>query len=216
MAQTKNIIFDLGGVLLNLDYTKTLQAFKDLGYLNFEEMYNQYQADALFENLEIGHISEDEFYKLMMDHRKENISREAIAAAWNKMLLSFRLESLAFLQQLSKHYKLYLLSNTNAIHLQAFNEIFHRETDFPSLDSFFTKAYYSHKINLRKPGKEIFEFVLQDADIKAEETLFIDDSFNNIDTARNLGFKVHLLQPGEKVEELEELKMSNVKRETSN
>jgi len=204
MAQLKNIIFDLGGVLLNIDYKKTEQAFKDLGFHNFEEMYSQFTADELFANLETGKISNDDFYDRLTKEAKIKISRQEITDAWNKMLLTWRKESLSFIAKLDKEYKTYLLSNTNAIHLEAFNEILKNETgESEGIDNLFTKAYYSHKVNLRKPNDDIFNFVAKDAGLKPEETLFIDDSKNNIETAKKLGFKTHLLLPEEKIEDLD-------------
>ncbi len=202
MAKLKNIIFDLGGVLLNIDYNKTLQAFKELGYNDFEEMYNQYSADALFEQLETGNITNDEFYNKILKGREESVNKDQVTLAWNTLLLDFRLSTIDFLKELSKKYNLYLLSNTNAIHLEAFRKIFTEQTGYADLDVFFKKAYYSNLVHLRKPNKNIFKFVLADARIWPEESLFIDDSYNNIDTAREMGFKTHLLLPGEKIEDL--------------
>lgn len=203
MANIKNILFDLGGVLLNIDYYKTKEAFEALGYTNFSEMYSQYTADALFEDLETGKLSNELFYEKLMACNPNNVSEADIRTAWNKMLLSFRKESLAFLPKLAQQYQLYLLSNTNAIHLEAVEQLFAEETDYPSLDSFFTKAYYSHRINLRKPHKEAYEFVLKDAGISPEETLFIDDSYNNLEAAQALGIRTRLLLPEERVEHID-------------
>lgn len=203
MATTKNILFDLGGVLLNINYHKTQEAFKELGFHDFEEMYTQYTADALFEELETGKVSADEFYTKIMKGKAEHITRPQVAFAWNNMLLDFREKSLEFLEKIAERYGLYLLSNTNEIHLSAFEQILKNQTGLESLDKFFTKAYYSHRVNLRKPNNDIFEFVLADAGIKAEETLFIDDSWNNIEAAKKLGFKTHLLLPGETIENLD-------------
>jgi len=202
MAILKNIILDLGGVLLDIDYYKTEKAFIALGFTQFKEMYNQYQSDVVFSQLEKGTISNDDFYDYLIKVAEGSISREQIDNAWNAMLLNFREESLSFLTQLNEKYKVYLLSNTNAIHLHAFSHIFKKQTGKKSLDDLFTKAYYSHYVGLRKPDEDIFEFVLNDAGIQASESLFIDDSFNNINTAKNMGFVTHLLLPGEKIEEL--------------
>lgn len=202
MTALKNIIFDLGGVLLNIDYHKTRNSFIELGFVNFDEMYTQYRADTLFADLETGKISNDDFYQRLERAGGGTINNDQVKKAWNAMLLDFRVPSLHFLEELSKKYRLYLLSNTNAIHLEAFNEIFTRETGKSSLDAYFTKAYYSNLVGLRKPNEDIFEFILKDAGINATETLFIDDSYNNIETAKKLAFRTHLLLPGEKIEEL--------------
>jgi len=202
MPELKNIVFDLGGVLLDIDYGKTKLSFEELGFNQFDQMYTQYSADMLFSDLETGRISNDHFYDYLVKKAGGKINKEQISRAWNAMLGNFRVPSLDFLEELSKKFRLYLLSNTNAIHLEAFNEIFRRETGKASLDAYFTKAYYSNNIGYRKPNEDVFEFILKDAGIKAGETLFIDDSYNNIETAKKLGFKTHLLLAGEKIESL--------------
>ncbi len=198
----KNIIFDLGNVLFSIDYKKTEQAFETLGYNNFADMYSQFSADALFEKMETGQITNKAFYKRMIELHGGPVTEEQIDKAWNGMLLNWRIESLHFLEQLSKKYKIYLLSNTNDIHLQAVIKLLKEQTGRDSIDQLFTVAYYSHKINFRKPNADIFEFVLKDANINATETLFIDDLVNNIETAAKLGFKTHQLLEGEKIEQL--------------
>jgi len=203
MATTKNIIFDLGGVLLDIDYQKTIDAFEKLGLSQFEAMFSQFKADALFEKLETGHISEADFYAAIKERTELPLSNEEIDHAWNALILHFRTESLQVLEHLSADYKLYLLSNTNSIHLKCFKKLFTRETGKPLLDAYFTKAWYSNEIGLRKPGAAIFEFVLQQAGLKAAETLFIDDTWMNIETAANMGFKTHHLLPTERIEFLE-------------
>lgn len=203
MSSIKNIIFDLGGVLLNIDYGKTKAAFEALGFHHFDQMYTQYMSDPIFAELEQGFLAEDSFYDRIMPATKQPVTKTQIKEAWNAMLLDFREESLSLLEKLSQHYKLYLLSNTNAIHLEAFNKLFTAQTGKPSLDVYFTKAWYSHLVGLRKPNLDIYEFVLEDAGLVAGETLFIDDSYNNIDGAKAVGLQTHLLLPGESIEHLD-------------
>lgn len=202
MTVIKNIIFDLGGVLLNIDYGKTKAAFEALGFNHFDEMYTQYMSDPIFAELERGILAEDAFYEHIMPAASKPVTKPQLKEAWNAMLLDFREDSLRFVEKLSQHYKLYLLSNTNAIHLAAFNKLFSAQTGKASLDAYFTKAYYSHLVGLRKPNRDIYEFVLKDAGLIATETLFIDDSYNNIDAAKETGLQAHLLLPGERVEQL--------------
>ncbi len=199
----KNILFDMGNVLFSIDYKKTEDAFVELGYGNFSQMYSQFTADALFEKLETGKISTEDFYTKLIASHPEKITEQQITNAWNGMLLHWRMESLEFLKILAKKYKLYLLSNTNDIHLAAVNNMLKMETGKESIDDLFTTAYYSHKINLRKPNADIFEFLAKDAVINPQETLFIDDLENNIATAAQLGFKTHLLLEGETIEGLD-------------
>ncbi len=202
MTELKNIIFDLGGVLINIDYKKTERAFIELGFDNFEAMYSQFTADAIFEKLETGKISNKDFYDKLISLSNNKIRAAQIKKAWNEIVLDWRVESLNFLETLSPKYKLFLLSNTNAIHHECFSNSLKIETNRVEIDSLFTKVYYSHEIHFRKPNRDIFEFIAKDTTINMVETLFIDDSSNNIDTAKLLGFKTHLLLEGERIENL--------------
>ncbi|MEO6491155.1 MAG: HAD family phosphatase [Ferruginibacter sp.] len=199
----KNVIFDLGAVLMNIDYSKTSDAFQTLGYNEFEKMYSQFQANNIFDNLETGHINETDFYDYILKAGGNTSTIEQVTLAWNAMLIDFRLPSLDFLKKLKQTHQLYLLSNTNIIHKDAFDKIFKEQTGYDSLDQFFIKTYYSHKIGLRKPNTEIFEYVLKDAGIKASETLFIDDLSKNIEAAERSGIKTHQLLPNERIEDLD-------------
>jgi glucose-1-phosphatase len=202
MAELKNIIFDLGAVLINIDYKKTERAFIALGFENFEAMYSQFTADDIFEKLETGEISNEDFYDKLISLSDNKITVAQIKNAWNEIILDWRVESLNFLETLSTKYKLFLLSNTNAIHHEYFINSLKIETNRIEINSLFAKAYYSYEIHFRKPNKDIFEFVAKDARINIAETLFIDDSSNNINTAKLLGFKTHLLLEGERIENL--------------
>lgn len=200
MNGIKNIIFDLGGVLLDINYQKSITTFEKLGIENFEEMFSQLKADELFEKLETGKVNETDFYSAIKKRTKAAITDEEIEKAWNALILHFRTESLDFLEKLAHKYNLYLLSNTNSIHLKYFNRLFTVETGQLLLDDYFNKVWYSHEIGLRKPGTAIFEFVLKDEKLTAAETLFIDDSVNNIEAAASVGIKARLLKADERIE----------------
>ncbi len=202
MSAIKNIIFDLGGVLLNIDYQKTTTAFKQLGYTDFENMYSMLKGNNVFDNLETGHITEEAFYRYMTGAASVTVTNSQVQSAWNAMILDFRTESLGYLKILRDKYRVFLLSNTNSIHKKAFDLILSEQTGVAGLEHYFEKAYFSQQVGLRKPSAGIFEFVLQDAGISAAESLFIDDLPPNIETATNLGFKTHLLLPGERIENL--------------
>ena len=168
MHTIKNIIFDLGNVLLDIDYNKTIHAFEQLGFQNFKASYSPEKMGPVFEDIETGKISEEELYAVIQSVSKTPVSSHQIRDAWNALLLDFRVESLEYLKKLPAKYTIYLLSNTNSIHLTAFNKIMERDGQNRTLDSYFTKAYYSNIIGLRKPCRECYEFVLGDAGIKAE------------------------------------------------
>ncbi len=202
MAKIKNLLFDLGGVLLNIDYNKTADAFKKLGAQQFEELYSQSGANHLFEELETGKISDNDFYTAIQQYCYPSTTKEQLETAWNAILLNFRITSIEYLSGLKEKYNIYLLSNTNSIHLKAFGKIFEAEIGNACLDDYFIKAYYSHKIHLRKPYPSTYQFVLDDAGIKAEQTLFIDDSIVNIEGAKEAGLEVHHLLAGQKIEDI--------------
>jgi putative hydrolase of the HAD superfamily len=208
MPATKNIIFDLGGVLLNIDTSKTNAAFEKLGVKGFSNSYSLNKADALFDELEKGMRSEMDFFNGIRNITGLPLNDNDIRLAWNALLLDFRTQSLNMLKQLKSGYKLYLLSNTNSIHHLAFHESFKKQTGEANFDDYFIKAYYSHHTGLRKPEKEIYEFVLKDAGIIAGETMFIDDLLKNIEPAQALGMQTCQLRPGEKIEDLQPWKIT--------
>jgi glucose-1-phosphatase len=198
----KNIIFDLGGVLLDIDYQRPVQAFAALGLSGFESMYSQAAANPLFEQLETGAISNTGFLDAIVHMAPQPLTHQQVTSAWNSIILSYRLSSLAFLDTLAQQYSLYLLSNTNSIHYSYYQQLYQQQTGRQSLNDCFTRAWYSHRLGLRKPEKEIYEFVLKDGGLQAGETLFIDDSAQNTTAAAALGIQTHLLLPSQMVENL--------------
>ena len=202
MGKIKNIIFDLGAVLFDIDFQKVNQAFADLGVQNIEQQYSKLSANFLFENLEMGKITTDEFYQTLQAQTDVPLSQQQLENAWNAILLNFRKESMAFVTQLKQTHRVFLLSNTNIIHLKQINFQAKTELDVERLDDFFEKVYYSFEMGMRKPDEHIFHYVLKDAQLLPEETFFIDDSAPNIETAAKIGFKTHLLLSDEKVETL--------------
>ncbi len=196
-----NIIFDLGGVILNIDYNKTTNAFKSLGVKHFEELYSQQHASSLFKQLECGQITQEEFMVEMKKYSPENLTSEQITQAWNAMLLDFPPERIMLLKSLKTRYRTFLLSNTNAIHLEKVQQIYKDTMGEGSLEDCFEKAYYSHLIGLRKPNKEAYEFVINEQGLKPEETLFIDDTFPNIETAEALGIQTLYIKPPQELQD---------------
>jgi glucose-1-phosphatase len=199
--QVKNIIFDLGGVLLNIDFKKTAEAFTKLGVKNFDSYYTQFHVNPLFKQLETGHIINESFYDELRKTASIQSGNATIDAAWNAMLLNFPAERIEKLKTLSTQYAIFLFSNTNAIHHAFFINAFYNEYGF-NFDSLFKKAYYSHLIGYRKPAIEAFTFVVNDAGINAAETLFIDDTLPNADAAQQAGLQAAYLPPGKNVIQL--------------
>lgn len=203
MPEVKNLILDLGGVLLNLDYKKTKQAFADLGIADFDAHYTQFKGSPLFDELETGKVSPAAFYDAMRAGTGLALADAEIEKAWNAMLLDFPSERLALLESLRRRYRLFLLSNTNAIHHEAFQRIYREATGRVSLDDLFEKAYYSHLMGARKPDEEPFRMILDEQGLIAGETLFVDDTLPNLAGAHNLGIQTVHLQPPMKLEDLD-------------
>lgn len=197
----RHIIFDLGGVLLNIDYAATERAFEALGIADFRQRYSQLSQDQFFDDWETGRLSREAFIEGLRRAGCEGLAEARIVEAWNAMLLDFPLRRLQLLQQLRLRYDLFLLSNTNEIHEEAFNRLLAQTCGWSSLGHFFDKIYFSHRVGQRKPGREIFERILQENGLRPEHTLFIDDSPQHIEAAQSLGIQAIFLKPGMTIED---------------
>lgn len=196
----RHIIFDLGGVLLNIEPERTLNALEALGIPDFQAAYRRMQERNIFDELETGLLSAADFIAAVKEIAAVPLQDQDIIAAWNILLLDFPLRRLQLLQQLQLHHDLVLLSNTNEIHEAAFNRILQQSHGIPTIGVFFDKVYYSHRLGLRKPDPRIFEQVLQDCGFDPAHTLFIDDNEQNIAAAAGLGIRTIWLSPGMTIE----------------
>ena len=203
MQPLKAIIFDLGGVILNIDYNKTSAAFKAAGVKNIDEMYSQKVANQLFEDLETGKVTQTQFYDEIRNSGMVELTNQQIKKAWDAMLLDFREETLLFIASLKSKYKIFLLSNTNSIHLSRFYEIYDSMKRQSTFESLFDEIYYSHLIGARKPDLAAYQYVIDRNNLNAGECLFIDDSIQNIEGARLAGLNAIQLTSEMKVEELD-------------
>lgn len=197
----QNIIFDLGGVIYNVNADLTYKAFQELGITNPEALYKQAHESNLFLELEKGLITPKDFMENIKLHSNNKNTDEAIQNAWNKMLIGVPKKRLELLNKLKIKYNLYLLSNTNEIHYNCFTALYPGIFNVGS-SSIFLKTYYSHHIHMRKPDTEIYEFVINDAQLNPENTLFIDDLETNINTAKMLGIKTLHIKPGMELVEM--------------
>ena len=191
----KNIIFDFGGVILNIDYKLTEKAFRELGLTDFAGIYSQATQKELFDVFEKGLISPAEF---RTEIRKfiGSATDTQIDQAWNAMLLDLPEERVSLLDKLRKTHRIFLLSNTNEIHFTSFSLYMKSKFKRDLLFELFEKAYVSHELKMRKPDSEIFEFVLNENGLKKEETLFIDDSIQHIEGAKKAGLNTVFLEKG--------------------
>ncbi|AZQ63406.1 HAD family phosphatase [Flammeovirga pectinis] len=191
----KAIIFDLGGVLLNLRYENTLDKFSEILEKPVSPFYTQKEQTELFDEYEKGNISSDEFRLGIKKIVGDKITTTQIDEAWNAMLLDLPIERVEMLKELSTKYRIFLLSNTNAIHIDAFETIVNSTLgdDFGDFKKLFEKGYYSYEMGDRKPHPSIFETVIAENNLDKSETLFIDDSIQHVEGAKKAGLHAHHL-----------------------
>lgn len=199
LTDQQAIIFDLGGVLINLDYQATTRAFEQLGVTNFSAIYSQAKQSSLFDDFETGVISESVFFGQLAKLTDVKIPLDKMKMAWNAMLLDFPKLRLDKLLALKTTHRIFLLSNTNETHIHAFEAILQCDHGYSTLNPFFERCYYSNRIGLRKPDERIFEFVLSENHLDRGKTIFIDDSIQHVEGARKCGIRAYHLMPGEEV-----------------
>ncbi len=202
MKKMEYLVIDLGAVIYDINYQKTIDA---LSKLFNEDLYSFFSKKAQWENVDLfeeGKISTDEFCVFLKNHfNKTSVSHDAIKNAWNALLIGFRKETVVFLEELSKTMPLYLYSNTNAFH---YNELSARAgEDF--MDRFhacFKTVYLSHTFGQRKPHAESFLALLKHEGLNPEDGLFIDDTLHHIEGAKKAGLNTYHFQEGDRLEEV--------------
>jgi len=187
------VIFDLGGVILNIDYSLTSRAFQSLGFNDFDRFYSQAKQSDVFDQFETGKIKPDEFRNFIRSY-KNDLSDAQIDFAWNAMLLDLPLERIELLKKLNHQLPIFLLSNTNDIHIEAFLRIVEDTYGTKDLfDHIFVDHYYSSKIGFRKPNENCFNYVVSQNNLDTNKTLFIDDSIQHVEGAKKVGLEaIHL------------------------
>jgi putative hydrolase of the HAD superfamily len=194
MQNIKNIIFDYGNVIFNIDFTKVAQAWKQLGINNATEFYSHRQQDPVFNLLERGEISTADFRNKIRElSGKPDLTDEQIDGAWNTIFVDIPQGNHELLKQVKEKYRTFLLSNINAIHYDYVHNYLQKEFGMTGNDELFEKVYYSHLVGKRKPDAEIFEQVLHENNLNPAETLFIDDSPQHLETAQKLDMQTYLM-----------------------
>lgn len=192
----RNIILDFGGVIYQIDHQRQIQAFKNLGVENFESLYSQAMQSPLFAQFERGEITPDQLRSAIKKFLgKDKITSSQIDAAWNSILIGFHEPTIRLLERLRSRYRLFLLSNTNSIHYDIYQRDFSERFGF-NFDDLFEKTYWSFKIGMRKPDAEIFQFVMSDSGVNPSETIFIDDTPQNIEGSVEAGLPAMHLRHG--------------------
>jgi putative hydrolase of the HAD superfamily len=197
LPSVKNLVFDLGGVILDLSVDHTLQSFSTLSGISKQKVQEIFLSSPGFNEYERGGMDDAGFRNYIRKIYQVNATDPQIDACWNAMLRGIPVAKLNLLQELKKKYTVYLLSNTNEIHLSYINTVMlSGMAGENSLDQYFHKAYYSHRMLKRKPDAEIFEQVLEENGLVPEQTLFLDDNALNVEGAKSVQIKtVHVTSP---------------------
>lgn len=201
MQHVKNIIFDYGNVIFLIDFLKTQHTFTDLGIKNVERFFAHAGHDPLCDEFEKGNITSAEFRDgIRRITERPGLTDEQIDNAWTSLLIGVPPVNHEVLLKAKAQYRTFLLSNINEIHLNYISDYLKREYQVESNDVFFEKVYYSHLVRMRKPNRDIFELVLNENNLNPEETLFIDDSPQHLNTGKELGLHTHLMTKDDSLE----------------
>lgn len=200
LSGIKNIVFDFGRVLLNINPLLTSIALGELGYRPQDERTGG-KDDEIVIDLEKGKIPPDEFINEVLKVLKEGVTREDVIKAWNVMLLDFPVHHVDMLKRLGEKYNLFLLSNSNQIHYDKYTSDFRNKYGF-ELNSMFKKAWYSFQVGGIKPEPSIFRHILFEGNLDPAETLFIDDTLMHVEAARDLGIRAYHLTGNDDISDL--------------
>ena len=191
MKKIDNIIFDLGNVILDIDYQSTIKAFEKIGIENASILYSKSSQTKIFDQLETGKITKEDFI-LEIQKIIPKASKSEIINAWNAIIKDLPESRIDILKNLKDKFSIFLLSNTNSIHI----DYIVKKIGGGKYDEFynlFDKVYYSHEVKLRKPDPNIFKLVINENNLKIKNTLFIDDSIQHINSAKKLGLQTYHL-----------------------
>ena len=200
MSNVKNLIFDLGNVLYDIDFKKMHAAFVSIGIEGIDKYFTLNKSHKLFLDLEMGFVNEQKFYEGVRALVNLPLTNEQIKFAWNAILVGFRKNSIDWVKQNNSQYTTFLYSNTNQIHQDHFIAEFESKVATYPFVSLFKTPYYSHEMGMRKPDPASFTYIVEKEGLVAAETLFIDDNEPNIIAAASVGLQVLHLKDGMTVE----------------
>ena len=186
---------------MDIDFKKTRDAFIASGIKDFDTFFQQSYSNPLFAGLETGIIDPKDFYEAFRNEAGVPLSDEIIRENWNALLGDFRKKSVEYLGSLKNKYRVFLFSNTNLIHYEAFMILFDQQFGGGNFHDYFEKAYYSHELKRRKPEVDSFRFILKENSLQAGETLFVDDTLKNIEGALAAGMQTLWLQGEMRIED---------------
>jgi len=195
-SNISTLIFDFGGVLIDLDMNQSILNFKKLGVENVENYLSNFGQSGFFMQLEKGKISAEEFRSEIRKMTTNTITDKEIDDAWNAFLVRIPSEKLDIVYQLRKKFRVIMLSNTNAIHFPYAEQTFFSYKN-RGIDEYFDKCYRSYDMKMAKPDAEIFEAILNQEQVAPNQCLLLDDGPKNIEQAQKLGFQTYFVDPKE-------------------
>lgn len=191
------LILDFGGVLYDIDYEAPVRAFEALGVADFAGLYKQSSQSPMFDDLECGRISRDHFYSQMQAHCAPGTTRLEVVDAWNSILTGMHPSRISMVQALGRQTRLFLFSNTNVIHAHVFEAWMEENVGLSAFRRAFEGIHYSHEMGERKPNPDSFLSLCSRHRLAPEKTLFIDDSEQHVNGARDAGLEAHWHHPVE-------------------
>ncbi|PZX52467.1 putative hydrolase of the HAD superfamily [Algoriphagus ratkowskyi] len=190
------LIFDLGNVIIDLDYSKALQRIKEEVSFEFYEKVDGFYLTDFHKDYEIGIIDSGQFRDAVRSYFQQSWTDEKVDELWNCLLLKIPLNRLKLISKLRENFQVGVLSNTNLIHIHAVNRILQQDHGLENFDPIFDWVFLSHEMGLAKPNIEIYEKMLVDLDTSAGRVIFFDDLFANVEGARAVGIQaVHVTGP---------------------
>jgi putative hydrolase of the HAD superfamily len=206
----KNIIFDFGGVLFEIDYHAPAREFAKLGFNEFKSLYTQQSQTDIFDQLETGKTDAETFFEMMHGYCPQ-ATRQQLEEAWDSILIRLIPEKVEYVGSLKRDgYKTFLLSNTNAIHVASFEKMIERDFGLSSFYQCFDQVYYSNRIGLKKPHRETYLQLCAWNDLLPSETIFIDDSIQHVIGAKEAGLYALHLSESEPLETLVDKALSEL------
>ena len=198
----KTIIFDFGGVILDIDPQITIKEFQKMGFKDVAKTKSKEFIEDIIRKFERGIYTPEVFRKKLRAFLELDVSDQKLDDAWNALIYDIPAERIEVLEQVKKNYQILLLSNSNEIHYDLYVRDLQLRFGYREFDELFDKSYFSFDVHLSKPDPEVYEFIMNQHDLKPSETLFIDDNEENIAAASKLGLKTYLLAKPERVRDI--------------
>ncbi|QNL22919.1 HAD family phosphatase [Hyphobacterium sp. CCMP332] len=195
------ILFDLGGVIIDIDWKKSVKAFAELTGRSFEELNHLMRKEELVQRIETGKMDSEGFRNWFCRVFNNDFENAEIDNAWNAMLLDIPLKRIELIKTLKENYSVMCLSNTNEIHINELNSKLSLISEFDSLENLMDKTYYSHLLKTRKPEPRAWEIILNENQLTAESVLYFDDNERNHQVAKELGFNSVLIDSDNTIEQ---------------